>query len=279
MLDANCTFDDTFTDQETIDRRLTPCTEIRGRLTLTCRNVVVCSINNLQALRNVQHIDSLTIRTIAGITTLAGMEAVRTSNSISILDMNDLMSLSALMSSQPSGCSVDMASLIIKGNNQLTDLTGLDRIRTVGVGNPELGMTIEDNDMLASVQGLNCASRVSHLRILNNMVLTSVQALTSLTRVNGLSIQGNMVLESLEGLHNLISFSTILELSAPGNELINMEGFRGIEQRGPFIITSSICYQNGGIVTREHLTALPQSPPGFQFISLPPTATSFCPTQ
>lgn len=117
-----------------------------------------------------------------------------------------------------------LGNVLISGNDSLTDLTGLDNLRTVGVhriGYPGTSSNtgVVGNAGLTSLAGLESLQTVTNtLAITGNDELLTLAALSNVggELASGLTIYGNPKLTSLDGLDGLTS---IRQLTLGGSTL------------------------------------------------------------
>ena len=133
------------------------------------------------------------------------------------------------------------ASLVIRNNNQLQDLQGLENLVTSqvrvernsklsslkGLKNSTLldELIIVNNDQLQNLQGLEDLISLTRIWIYDNGQLQNLQGLKNLDFVNELGIRNNGRLTSLQGLENLTTIGSTLTISSNPQ----LESLQGLE--------------------------------------------------
>jgi hypothetical protein len=151
---------------------------------------------------------------------LASLSLLAQPGDLNVSSNTSLASLAGLLS-------VTSASSVIISGNAIADLTGLDKLASVGGA----GLTISSNPNLAKLKGLSKLTSVGALSITGNPSLTDLTDLSGLTNSgSGLSISGNSSLASLQGLGNLKS---VTSLGIDSNtSLANLDGLNGLASLG-----------------------------------------------
>jgi Leucine-rich repeat (LRR) protein len=184
-----------------------------GRIEVT-RNDALTSLLGLRGLRHV--VDSeLIIRSNPLLENLDGLESLTSIAGALFIEFNpaliDILGLSQLTSVDQVGiagndallslvgldrvASVDWSSYV-SSNLALTDLDGLNGLRTVGGS----GLDVSYNASLVSLHGLEGLTAASTLNIMDNSSLTSLTALSGLTSLHRLFLQDCPLITDLAGL-------------------------------------------------------------------------------
>ena len=153
-------------------------------------------------------------------------------------------STTALTSLQGLENLVGVGTLIILSNQQLTSLSGLDRLATV-----INSMFVTRNPRLTSLEGLGSLVGIrGSLTISNNQALTSLDGLESFTTIGNLIVQNNTQLINVNALANLslvlgtfdVRFNTRLADCSVFSTLI------AGEQRANIVYGNLVLQQNAG---------------------------------
>ncbi len=117
--------------------------------------------------------------------------------------------------------------IYIINNDQLLNLDGFSFL---GEDN-NVGLYIEDNELLNDISGMANVSFYQTIRIINNNSLTNIDGLTVDFVFNGLIIRDNPVLTNIDGLSNLVDMPVfhsdlIIENNA---SLENLDGLSSLE--------------------------------------------------
>ena len=123
------------------------------------------------------------------------------------------------------GCTILEGEVIINGDD-ISNLNGLSVLTSIA-GN----LTITENNNLTSLTGLEGLTSVGNIEIWDNVSLTSLTGLEGLISVGNVEIWGNIVLSSFTGLDNVTSITGGLAI---GNNqaLISMMGLDNVTSIG-----------------------------------------------
>jgi len=185
---------------------------------------------------------------------------------------NDIINLDGLINLTIIGGDFDIGSGNY-GNPQLTDISGLENITSVGGR-----LYISNNHLLSTLSSLNISylggggSYNSGLVIMENISLTNLNGLEGITNANnGVLISENSQLINLQGLHNLtsaggylrifhnnslMSIAELSNLTTIGGKLIiddnqNLTSLVGLENIDPSSITDLTLEDNPLLTTCE----------------------------
>ncbi|MCA9441885.1 MAG: FG-GAP repeat protein [Candidatus Omnitrophica bacterium] len=170
-----------------------------------------------------------------------------------ILENTTMTALDGLQNLQTVG-----KSLWINENTVLSSLTSLSGLKSIGTNirtEGAVGLHIQGNDSLVSLDGLQSLVTIKYggLRVAENDSLTSLDGLQSLNRLlyGHISISGNRSLASLEGLDHLTTLP-YCSLTVLGNPLItSFDGLKNLREIGSLSIES-----NEGLVSLDGLENL-----------------------
>jgi hypothetical protein len=139
--------------------------------------------------------------------------------SVNIGGNNDITNLNGLNAITSIG-----AWLTIDNSNELTNLTGLNNLTTIGSF-----LNIRYNQNLTSLEGLNNLNSIGGgIQIWSNDALTNIQALNNLTVIGDfLSFKSNNALTSFAGLENLTSIGGTITIWNH-NSLASLMGLENI---------------------------------------------------
>ena len=147
---------------------------------------------------------------------LTGLKSI--SGELSIINHENLASLSGLNNLVSIG-----SKLSIEDNPALTSLSELNSLTTIGIYDSpviECFITLENNNLLTDLSGLENLDSIKNLYIRSNENLTSLSGLDNVTTIlEDLKIEGNSLLNNLEGLENLTSIGDDLVIS--GNPMLS----------------------------------------------------------
>ncbi|MCC6635904.1 MAG: T9SS type A sorting domain-containing protein, partial [Chitinophagaceae bacterium] len=93
-------------------------------------------------------------------------------------------------------------------NNNLTDLSGLSNLKTVGNN-----FWVADNTALTTINGLNALQTTGQFYIGNNAALTTINFSNTLTGLTSFTIVNNPLLQSINGFNNITSISGSLNIN------------------------------------------------------------------
>jgi hypothetical protein len=204
------------------------CTTITGDLTIGDPNTPPLSnITSLQSISGITSIEGkLTISGNRNLASLAGLETLTTLGSLYIGNNTLLNSLTALSSMQPSNSGTFDVEII--DNDVLASLEGLE-----GVSEARM-ITIHNSDALLNLEGLNNLTSASALSLFGNK-LTSLQGLENLTSlVDGMYLSTNPDLVSLQGLSSLTEMG--MGVFQSNNALSNFKGLENLSNVQSLII-------------------------------------------
>lgn len=201
--------------------------EITGQLRITENNPG--DVTSLSPLKDLKKVSTLKIHNLSQLKNLSGLEQLKTTGSILIIDNSSLEEVLAL-----SGITSDLMFLYFHHNDALSSLTGLEGITYAQQ------VEIKYNPVLKDLQGLNNLNEVADL-ILQNNGLTSLEGL-GLQLAEEVHITSNHSLTSLNGLENL-SESLFLNIDN-NNGLRSLTGLENLEKLSGLIIYHNIVLQN-----------------------------------
>jgi hypothetical protein len=160
------------------------------------------------------------------ITNLNGLSELTKCNSLLIATNPNLTSIIGLANLQTVG-----ENLVFSRNNKLTNLDGLSSLTSVG-GVTSGGLTIENNPLLADVDGLFSLTYAREVTIKDNPSLASIQGLSAFLGVGF----GDLVIENNDALPHINALSSMDgvfngNLRIIGNQVLtNIDGLRNIKQ-------------------------------------------------
>lgn len=134
------------------------------------------------------------------------------------------------------GCTEIQGNILIGYNSNITNLTALSVLTSVGGG-----LEIKLNDALTSLTGLEYLTSIGgYLYIIQNPALSSLTGLNNLTSIgNDFAITTNFSLASLAELEGLTSIGSNLTISF-NNSLTNLTGLEGLTSiDSDFLITNN----------------------------------------
>lgn len=162
-------------------------------------------LQNLTGLENLTSVGGdLEIRDTYVLTDLTGLSNLTTvGGKLEIYRNYDLPSLTGLGSLTTIGGGLRIAIC-----PELTDLQGLEGVVDIGEN-----LSLDDNDILVSMNGLSPSTVGGGLWVRDNPLLTDLSAATGLTSIGTyLSLQNNASLSSLNDLSGITSLSTYLRV-------------------------------------------------------------------
>jgi len=186
-------------------------------------------LTNLNGLHNITETNDLIIADNPNITNLDDLNALTKINADGTISDNDsLTTLFGLNALQEVG-----NVLNISQNIQLQNLTGLENLSIVGSNPSQFGghLIIRTNNNLTSLNGLNALTTIAgDFTIKFNDNLTDLSALTNLTSVGNIfTIGDNDNLTNLNGLQNLNTIGDRLDIN--GNQLLaNLDALSGLTE-------------------------------------------------
>lgn len=125
---------------------------------------------------------------LGGLNNIASVQGISVSDNPVLADLHGLESITMLN-----------GDAIIEGNAALTTLAGLNNLTAVS-GN----VSVNTNNVLADLSGLNALSSAGELHILNNAALTDMSGLENLAMITGdFEISQNNAMTTLAGLSGL----------------------------------------------------------------------------
>ncbi|MEI9942018.1 MAG: hypothetical protein WDO69_32800 [Pseudomonadota bacterium] len=152
---------------------------------------------------------------------------------------------SAADAAKYAACDSVVGDLSIRGSD-LTHLAPLARLRSVS-GTLE----ISDNPRLDDLSGLERLSSVGGLEISNNRALDGILALRQLESAGTVSIRDNAGLDTLQGLEGL---ATLQSLSIEHNGIYNTAGLENLHTVGSVVVN-----RNSKLISLAGLKALRQA--------------------
>jgi hypothetical protein len=169
---------------------------------------------SLDALKSVSSLGGITIRDSNAFASLQGLENVTALDFLEILSTTKLESLNGLenVASVGTNDAPYNKGVVIVGNQALTSLAGLDKLRTI-----RSRLSIVDNSALTSLAELNNLRRMqSSLEILGNVALPSLIGLENVE-----SIGGNLIVLDNPELTSLTALSSLVNADIAGESTIN----------------------------------------------------------
>lgn len=125
----------------------------------------------------------------------------------------------------------ETTKIIINKNNSLTNLNGLEGLNQIGIGDLQYAsITIEDNPILSSLEGLKNIKNCGNLYLNGNTSLKSLSGLNGISTLNYVQIVNSAVTD-FKGLSGLKTINNILKISQD-DLLQNMEGLEQLEKVG-----------------------------------------------
>ncbi len=170
------------------------------------------------------------IQNDADLARFEGCSAISGDLTIARSQLEDLQGLEALRSVS--------GALVIADNDQLSDLSGLERLGSVG------SLRVSDNSSLSCMRSLSNLHSAPVVEIRNNPELVSVHGLEGLSQVDQLTLLNDGLFETA-GLANL---RQVGELTVADNaRLISLGGLNGLTRAGSVQIRNNrvLCAQLG----------------------------------
>lgn len=176
------------------------------------------NLTNLNGLENVNTIEKLRIEDNDGLINLEGFNA-----NIESLEVINNDALETLIGLGNIANTSNNLKVIIRGNDALTSLNGLNSLDSVAV------LTISSNPLLANLEDIAQLAFANTLSITNQDVLTNLSGLENVS-INNLSINGNDGLTDLSGLENITELEGLSILHNPN--LVNLSGLENLTRIG-----------------------------------------------
>jgi hypothetical protein len=209
-----------------LDPNEPPPLESYGSCDIVNGTVYVRDATDLTALARLRKATTLSVDRNPGLTSLAALGALRCVGSLVLRDNDQLATLAGL-----EGLTTIRDGLIVERNAQLTDLGGLR-----GVRGTLRNIYIEDNARLVDLAGLDGVERLSG--IANSSVLALI-------------VDGNpelLSLGALSGVRGEVGGSMSIRLNP---KLESLDGLQGVTR-----LTGGLLLHDNGLATLSHLAAL-----------------------
>lgn len=203
---------------------LSALTTIRDQFQIRQTNNLT-SLEGLSALASVggdqaNAAGSLYIFDNAGLTSLSGLSGLESVGGTIYIGNNPTLTSLEGMSSL-----ISVNGLEIGNNDSLVDLGG---ISTVARGNVPWSLVISGNDALSNLDSLSLLTSVGgDLGITHNYALTNLDGLSALTSVGGLDVRGNTVLLDINGLSALTGVGGTLQIIG-NDKLTDLDGLSAL---------------------------------------------------
>jgi hypothetical protein len=158
-----------------------------------------------------------------GANNYTGITGTLTVQGADIIDLSSLNTISILGS-----------NLIIKENNILTSLNGLQQLVSVGGG-----LNIVRNNALTDLSGLQNIPRLNYFDITGNTLLATIDGISTISVDGDMTINSNQMLSNLNGLPILNSTLSYLQISGNAG-LTSLDGLENLSSlNGILKITSN----------------------------------------
>lgn len=141
----------------------------------------------------------------------------------------------------PSGCTVVSGELVIEASADITDLSPLSGLTSIGAG-----LGIIENDALTNLNGLSALTSISgYLSIGSNTALANLDGLSGLPSVEGwITIQNNRALIDIDGLSALTFVRQYFQINGSA-VLTNLDGLSALTSvGGPLWIDENAALEN-----------------------------------
>ena len=181
-----------------------------GNLSIESNN----SLESIKALENIPAVNNLTISGNPKLTSLKGLHNINVINRNLRID-GEFATLGFGNLGRIGG------GLYIIGT-QILDLSDFNKISSLE------GLTIKDNTILKSLEGLENIITYGPIEIASNDMLQNLDGLSPFSVVKGLKITGNNSLTSLENLENLTAIDNILRVSN-NKSLTTLNGLQNVK--------------------------------------------------
>jgi hypothetical protein len=198
-------------------------------------------LRDLRGLENLRYANQIFIHDLPALRAVTGLENLAPDAWIHLFDNPLLDDLSALAGKGK------FTALHLSGNTALTSLAGLNLGRVhdftsnsnprlaslagVGLSYVDRDLTIQDNDLIVDLSGLEALSHVGTLTIRSNASLTDISALANLCEVSEITLMQNASLASLAGLD--ITSKQLASVDIRGNPLLSdLGGFAEVVKIG-----------------------------------------------
>ena len=183
---------------ELIIRNSTALISLQGLDNLTDVNTLVIdtnvSLGSLAGLNALENVGDLTFKDCAEISDLQPLSNLKTVGSLTFSGMGGLTTLNGLQ-----GLTEIPTLLVLFNNDALTDLTGLDNVRSIH----ELSVT--ENAALPNFVGLYALETIHKFTLQNNSRLANMEGLENVSVITGsFYVEGNHSLTDFLGFTNLV---------------------------------------------------------------------------
>src|SRR5688572_3336231 len=262
----------TLTTQSEIDNFKTNnpgCTEIGGSLIIYGDDIT--NLNGLNGIVSVGF--DLNITYTTNLSSLSGLESIRKSSLVTIVENTGLQSLTGL-----SGLDSIHFTLAISKNLMLINLEGLNSLKFISntfnvIDNPQLsslhgldslefigGLFMKGNPALFNLQGMPMLNTIDYNLALENTQLHNLTGLENINSINQVKIFFNPSLSSLSGLDGLTNVLGTMEIK--GNATLNsLEGLNSLA----FVQDDVLIIGNSGLLNIEALNALERAGTSLDF--------------